>query len=191
MSYNYIYDQNFTGKVLSQADIQDTEFENCTFIDCDFTTCFFRNVTFVGCNFLHCNFKAAPINHTSFRGVWFTSCNLTSVNFAMTDQVIYEFHFKDCLLDYSQFYKLKLKNIQFIHCSMIAVDFMTTDLSGALFDACNLRRTVFSDTNLEKADFYTSYDYSIDPEKNKIKKARFSLFGLKGLLEKYELNIID
>ncbi len=109
----------------------------------------------------------------------------------MTDQVIYEFHFKDCLLDYSQFYKLKLKNIQFIHCSMIAVDFMTTDLSGALFDACNLRRTVFSDTNLEKADFYTSYDYSIDPEKNKIKKARFSLFGLKGLLEKYELNIID
>ena len=105
----------------------------------------------------------------------------------MTDQVIYEFHFKDCLLDYSQFYKLKLKNIQFIHCSMIAVDFMASDLSGALFDSCNLRRAVFSETNLEKADFYTSYDFIIDPEKNKVKKAIFHENGLRGLLEKYQL----
>jgi uncharacterized protein YjbI with pentapeptide repeats len=107
----------------------------------------------------------------------------------MTDQVIYEFHFKDCLLDYSQFYKLKLRQIQFIHCSMIATDFMETDLSGALFDSCNLRRAVFSNTNLEKADFYTSYEYRIDPEKNKMKKAIFSTQGLHGLLEKYALVI--
>ena len=107
----------------------------------------------------------------------------------MTDQVIYDFGFKDCLLDYAKFYKLKLKKMQFINCSMISVDFMNSDLTEAVFDNCNLRRAVFIDTIANKADFTTSYDYTIDPEKNKIKKAQFSLEGLKGLLEKYDIVI--
>jgi len=107
----------------------------------------------------------------------------------MTDQVIYEFHFKDCLLDYAKFYALKLRKMQFINCSMIAVDFMGCDLTEVLFDNCNLRlrRAVFIDTIANKADFSTSYDYTFDPEKNKIKKAVFSMDGLKGLLEKYDI----
>jgi len=123
------------------------------------------------------------------RGVWFNGCNFTSVNFAMTDQVIYEFHFKDCLLDYAKFYALKLKKMQFINCSMLSVDFMSSDLTEALFDNCNLRRAVFSETNLTKADLSTSYDYALDLDKNKVKKAVFSTDGLKGLLEKYQLVI--
>ena len=107
----------------------------------------------------------------------------------MTDQVIYEFNFKDCLLDYAKFYALKLKKMQFINCSMIAVDFMSSDLTEAVFDNCNLRRAVFMNTIALKTDFYTSYDYSIDPEINKLKKAVFSTEGLKGLLEKYDLVI--
>jgi uncharacterized protein YjbI with pentapeptide repeats len=105
----------------------------------------------------------------------------------MTDQVIYEFLFTDCLLDYAKFYALKLKKMKFINCSMIAADFMSSDLTEVLFDNCNLRRAVFIDTIANKADFSTSYDYSFDPEKNKIKKAVFSMEGLKGLLEKYDI----
>jgi len=107
----------------------------------------------------------------------------------MTDQVIYNFNFTDCLLDYTQFYALKLKKMQFINCSMVAVDFMGSDLTEALFDHCNLRRAVFIDTNLQKADFYTSYDFIIDPDKNKVKKAIFSTEGLRGLVAKYDLVI--
>jgi len=32
-------------------------------------------------------------------------------------------------------------------------------------------------------------NYSIDPEKNKIKKARFSTAGIAGLLDKYDIEI--
>ena len=32
--------------------------------------------------------------------------------------------------------------MQFINCSMIAVDFMESDLTEALFDNCNLRHAV-------------------------------------------------
>jgi hypothetical protein len=42
---------------------------------------------------------------------------------------------------------------------------------------------------LEKADLRTSYNYSIDPETNKIRKARFALLGIRGLLEKYDIPI--
>ena len=72
---------------------------------------------------------------------------------------------------------------------MVAVDFMETDLTQAVFDHCNLRLAVFMNTNLSQADFLTSYDYVIDPEKNKIKKAIFSLEGVKGLLTKYDIRI--
>ncbi|VXC21702.1 conserved hypothetical protein [Flavobacterium sp. 9AF] len=107
----------------------------------------------------------------------------------MTDQVIYNFNFTNCLLDYTKFYALKLKQIQFTGCSLVAADFMQTDLTEALFDNCDLRRTVFIQTNLTKADFTTSFNYAFDPEANKIKKAKFSLEGLPGLLSKYNIII--
>ena len=48
---------------------------------------------------------------------------------------------------------------------------------------------LFTDTIFEKKDFRTATSYSIDPEKNTIKKARFSLGGVAGLLDKYDIEI--
>ncbi len=39
-------------------------------------------------------------------------------------------------------------------------------------DNCDLNRAVFDNSILEKADFRTSLNYSIDPELNRIKKAK-------------------
>ncbi len=72
---------------------------------------------------------------------------------------------------------------------MIEVDFSNCDLSGSVFENCNLLRATFENTILEKADFCTSFNYSLDPEINKIKKAKFSLSGLIGLLDKYDIEI--
>jgi uncharacterized protein YjbI with pentapeptide repeats len=36
-----------------------------------------------------------------------------------------------------------------------------------------LAQAVFDQATLEKADFRTAYIYSIDPEKNRIKEAKF------------------
>jgi uncharacterized protein YjbI with pentapeptide repeats len=59
----------------------------------------------------------------------------------------------------------------------------------AVFKNCDLLNTSFMQTNLEKADFRTAINYSFDPELNKIKKAKFSLDGLPGLLMKYNIDI--
>jgi len=69
------------------------------------------------------------------------------------------------------------------------MDFADADLSGAVFDNCDLYQAAFNYTNLEKADFRTAYNYSIDPEINRIKKAKFSISGLPGLLHKFDIDI--
>ena len=72
---------------------------------------------------------------------------------------------------------------------MHEVDFSLSDLNAAKFEDCDLFQATFFETNLTKADLSSSHNYSIDPENNQIQKARFSLDGLPGLLEKYQLVI--
>ena len=97
--------------------------------------------------------------------------------------------FDNCILSHSSFYQTKLKKIIVKNSKLDEVDFTDCDLSNSVFDNCDLTRAVFSNTKLVKADLRTSYNYSIDPEINRIKKAKFSLLGLSGLLEKYDIEI--
>jgi uncharacterized protein YjbI with pentapeptide repeats len=109
------------------------------------------------------------------------------VNFAMTDKFIFEVHFKKSILDFSKFYALKMKGTTFTDSSLVAVDFMATDLTDVLFNNCDLYRAEFDKATATKADFRTSTNYSIDPSRTKIKKAQFATAGLKGLLTKYDI----
>jgi uncharacterized protein YjbI with pentapeptide repeats len=68
---------------------------------------------------------------------------------------------------------------------------MQTDLSKTLFDDCDLYQAEFEKAKLEQADFRTSRNYSINPEKTKLKGAYFSLPEAKGLLRKYDILIVD
>jgi uncharacterized protein YjbI with pentapeptide repeats len=94
-----------------------------------------------------------------------------------------------CSLNHSSFYQMKLKKMVFAGCSLQEVDFAEADLSGAAFDDCDLAGAVFDRTILEKADFRSAVNYSIDPANNKIKKAKFSTDGIAGLLYKYDIEI--
>ena len=54
---------------------------------------------------------------------------------------------------------------------------------------CDLRDAKFERSNIEKVDFRTSFNYSFDPDTNRIKKAKFSILGIPGLLNKYDIQI--
>jgi uncharacterized protein YjbI with pentapeptide repeats len=97
--------------------------------------------------------------------------------------------FDNCVLNFSSFVEMKLKNMSFTNCTLHDVDFSGAVLSGAVFDNCDLKKAVFRITNLEQADFRTSYNFSIDPEINRVNKAKFSIAGLAGLLDKYDIVI--
>jgi hypothetical protein len=99
------------------------------------------------------------------------------------------FSFEDCILTNASFYKNKIKKTTFINSKLNEVDFSEADLTESVFTNCDLSGAVFSFTNLERSDFRTAINYSIDPEKNKIKKSKHSVSELSGLLEKYDLKI--
>jgi len=70
---------------------------------------------------------------------------------------------------------------------MRQVDLTECDLSQAVLEGCDLADAVFERTILEKADLRGALNYSIDPAMNRVKKARFSLEGLPGLLIKFDI----
>tara|TARA_R110001632_G_scaffold12153_23_gene42699 strand:- start:937 stop:1269 length:333 start_codon:yes stop_codon:yes gene_type:complete len=107
-----------------------------------------------------------------------------------------QLRFRACLsgrqesaLDLTSFVGLKLDNTHFDSCPLKEADFTEAILTGAHFKDCDLNRTTFNQTNLEKADFTTARNFQIDPEKNKLKGAKFSKDNVGGLLTKYKINI--
>jgi len=84
---------------------------------------------------------------------------------------------------------MKLHKIEFAKCEMVEVDFGRADLTGSSFNDCDLRNAVFDNTNLSKCDFRKADNYIIDPENNKISKAKFSFIGIPALLTKYDIEI--
>ena len=187
----YFLEQTYADVIYQKDDANFKEFENCVFESCDFSRCTFLAVTFIECIFNDCIFNGAKINYVALRTATFNRCEIKDVNFSMADKLIFDVAFKNCRLDFSKFYTLKLKGTVFIECSLIAVDFMSADLTEVLFDRCDLYRSEFTKAIANKADFRTSFNYAIDPEKTKVKKAQFSLEGVKGLLAKHEIMVVS
>lgn len=189
MERSYIEDAvfekiNFTEKPLAEAG-----YDNCTFRHCDFSTVDLSNIHFSDCTFMGCNLSMVTLNETHLQDVEFKDCKLLGVHFEQCNEFLLGISIDNCLLNLASFFRLKLKKMRFKNSSLHEVDFTDADLSDAVFDNCDLSRAVFEKTNLEKADFRTAYNYSIDPERNRVKKAKFSLQGVVGLLDKYDIHI--
>jgi uncharacterized protein YjbI with pentapeptide repeats len=127
--------------------------------------------------------------NTSLNDAKFTGCKLLGINFENCDTFLFTVSFNKCVLNYSSFYKRILKKTNFIHCTMKDVDFTDSDCTLSNFDHCDLANAKFENTVLEKADFRSAFNYSIDPEINRIKKAQFAIPGVIGLLNKYDIVI--
>lgn len=187
MTSQYFLDKEYNNIIYDRDGANFKDFECCVFNNCNFSASTFLAVTFIDCVFNDCIFNEAKINYVAFRTATFNRCEIKEVNFAMCDKLIFEIHFNNCTLDFSKFYTLKIKGTTFTNCSLVAVDFMATDLTSVIFDNCDLYRSEFNKAIANKADFKTSYNYTIDPSKTKLKKAIFALKEVKGLLFKHDV----
>lgn len=100
----------------------------------------------------------------------------------MCNRLLFEVYFENCQLDFAKFYTLPLNKAQFIGCSLLAVDFMNANIKEVLFDRCDLHRSEFMGAMAQKADFYSSENFSINPAKTKVEKAVFAKGKLGGLV---------
>ena len=184
----YIQDKKFDKEDLIN-ELAFADYENCLFNNCDLANADLSKRVFIDCEFISSNLSSAKLSKTAFKTVKFKDCKLLGLHFNDCDPFLFEVGFENCQLNFSSFYKMKIKKTIFIDCNLSEVDFTQADLTNAVFDHCDLSSAKFENTILEKTDLRTSHSFSINPELNKIKKAKFSIHGIAGLLDKYDIEI--
>lgn len=189
MNKVFVSDKDLKGNDYSENFLQKGDYENCKFISCLFANSDLSDINFSDCEFENCDLSLVKLANTSLRGVNFKNCKLLGLHFEDCNKFLFAPNFDACHLNLSTFYRLVLKKTIFKDCSLREVDFVESDLQSSVFDNCDLLGAIFENTILEKADFRNSFNFSIDPEKNRIKKAKFSLTGIIGLLDKYDIEV--
>ncbi|WP_036600884.1 pentapeptide repeat-containing protein [Olivibacter sitiensis] len=184
-----LLDKTFSKADLEQNPLVKGEYENCVFNNGQFAHGQLGGYKFIDCVFNDCDLSLAQLNRTVWQNVTFRGCKMLGLRFDTCEAFGLSFAFENCQLHHASFYGTKIRKTIFKKCVLHETDFATSDLSGSVFDGCDLTRALFDRSNLEKADFRTSYNFVIDPEINRIKKAKFSLSNISGLLVKYGIHI--
>ena len=182
-------DQTYEGPDFKEQPFVKGTYEYCTFKNGDFSGADLSHTLFVECVFLNCNVSQAKLENTVFRDSKFKDCKMLGLRFDTCNEYGLAVGFENCTLNHSTFYKTKIKKTSFKNTQLQEVDFTGCDATGSVFDNCNFTGATFDNTVLEKADLRTSFNYYINQEVNRIKKARFSLSQVSGLLDKYDIEI--
>lgn len=164
---NYTLEKRFEDIDFTETPFPKGEYEVCTFANCNFSGTHLSNIEFSECTFSNCNLSTAELRQTALREVYFKNCKLVGLYFENCNDFLFAVHFEHCILNLSSFYKLSMKKTQFKYSNLHEVDFTQADISGSLFDHCDFAQATFDNTIVEKADFRTSINYSIDPERNR------------------------
>lgn len=179
----------FEGNNFQQSELEKGVYEECRFISCNFSESNLKKYVFIDCIFEKCNLSNSILTKTSFQGCEFRSCKMVGVRFDHCTPLLLSFSFDSCMLNLSSFYGLKIPGTNFMKCNLQEADFTGCSLVGSNFQHTDLYRAIFHNTILEECDLRSAENYSIDPEENSIRRAKFSLEGIPGLLIKYTLQI--
>lgn len=163
------------------------EYDSCVFEGCDFSGSYLSNIHFLDCEFIDCNLSNANVKFSIFKEVSFMDSKLLGLKFHDCDTTFMSFRFDHCILNFASFYQVSLPPTLFKNCTLHEVDFGEADLKESTFENSDLDRAVFDRTVLDKVDFKTAFHFNIDPDKNSIKKAKFSRDGALTLLKKYDI----
>jgi uncharacterized protein YjbI with pentapeptide repeats len=189
MPQQSLYEETIKNVDYSNQPIENRGYECCTFINCNFSNCSLRGSQFMESDFIDCNLSNAELTGVSFQDVKFSICKMLGLHFDQCKPFGFSISFDKCQLNHSIFYQVKVGQSSFIDCQLQGIDFTEANLKNVALKNCDLLNAIFENTTLEKADFTHSINYSINPEVNKIKGAKFSLPEVIGLLDKYKIQI--
>ena len=189
MTLPLIQDKTFKGKDYSVKHLPKAEYDNCTFVNCNFSNSFLSTIGFIECEFVDCNLSMVKAKQSTLKDIHFNNCKLVGFPFDTCNNFLMSLEFDQCNLNLASFNGLNLKGTRFNDCNLKEADFTETDLTGSMFSSCDLHRAIFDNSTLDKIDFTTAINFSINPENNKLKHAKFSQINAIRLLEKYNIKI--
>ncbi|MBA3816424.1 MAG: pentapeptide repeat-containing protein [Parachlamydiaceae bacterium] len=176
-----IQSENFLKKTL-----ENQIFNSCSFNSCDFSESLLRNAHFCTCTFTNCNLSLAKLDGCRFQDVRFVDCKIVGAEFFKCEKTFFSPKFENCLLHYCNFSDLNMKKISFVGNKLKECHFTNTNLISADFGEVDLYGTAFHNCDL----FTSSVRYDFDPQTNKIRKAKFSLYEAVGLLRGFGITIV-
>ncbi len=189
MTSLYIKNKRITAEHIQDKSLPIGEYESCTFINCNFSNADLSNFIFSDCSFEGCNLSLVKLQKTALRNVIFKDTKISGVQFEQCNEFGLSFTCTHCMIHNASFFNMHMRSTIFKNCEIRETDFSECDLRDSIFEYCDLIGSTFNQTNLQKTDFRTSYNYSIDPNKNKIKKAKFGMSGIIGLLGTYDIEV--
>jgi uncharacterized protein YjbI with pentapeptide repeats len=169
-----------------EPQLQYTEFYDCTFTNCKFAEMRFFACIFENCSFHNCDLSSATLKQTSFRGVTFIETKLTGIEWSATS-VPLDVNFRQCILNYSGFIGVDLRNAEMSQCQLKEVDFTETNLSKADCRGSDFTGARFVNTNLTHTDLRKAVGYAIHPAGNILRKTKFSLPEAISLLDAFDI----
>lgn len=187
MSLALTEDQTFEKRDAAAEPIPTGVYINCVFRNCQFANANFINCRFTECRFEDCDLSNAEVSGTAFQEVSFHGCRLLGIAWEDCKPLLLQLRFEKCLLDYGLFGPLRMEGTAFLYCSVREADFTGTSLKGADFSGSDLTDARFEGAQLQHADFRTAENFTIHPEHNDLKGARFTPQEAWRLLQGYGL----
>lgn len=182
--------QKIKSENFSKKSLEGHFYNSCSFSNCDFTESILRNAQFCSCIFEDCNFSLVKLEGCRLQDVQFIGCKIVGADFYKCEKTFFSPTFKKCMLHYCNFSDLNMKKISFNGSKLKECHFTNTNLHSVNFSETDLSGTLFHNCDLTLADFSTAENYDIDPQTNKIRKAKFSLPEAIGLLRGFDISII-
>lgn len=195
LSHSVYMDEVFTDFKVVDEHLETTEFNECRFIHGSLAESTFRNCRFNNCHFIECNFNLTSLDHSTFTKNIFEDSQLIGVNWALASwsqrSLLKPFDFYRCILNYSIFMGVDLKDIEIIECSAKEVDFSDASLYRSNCSYTDFSNSRFIRTDLSEADLSSARNYSIDARLNKLKKTKFSLPEAVSLLHSLDIILVE
>lgn len=186
---DYLSDESFKTKKLSDITDGPTEFEACVFTNCDFSDSDLSDYKFIECEFKDCDLSNVKVSHAMFNDIQFGQCKMLGIQFDTCKEFGFAIRCKDCQIDHSVFYQMDLKRSHFENCHAHGIDLTEADLTNVSLAGSDLADAMFERTILEGTDLREAVNYHLDPDNNRIRGAKFSQSGISGLLSKYGIEI--
>lgn len=187
VSYSIHDDHSFSNiKLEAKTKIIEAEFTGCEFTSCKFSEVSFFDCHFEDCIFDNCNMGSISVKHTSFQNVMFKDTKLTGIQWAEASNPL-DVNFNRCLMNYSSFIGVNLRNTHLLDCELKDTDFAEANLSKSNCRLSDFSGARFVNTNLVQADFTDARNYSIHPDGNILGKTKFSLPEALSLLAVYDI----
>ena len=193
--HSHYHDQDFRNLNLDGLRLIESEFHDCRFESCSFAESILLSCRFVACEFVECDLSLARVTGSAFSACRFVDSRVLGVDWTQADwsgvSLGQPIGFERCALSHSTFIGLSLPGVQIKECLAADVDFREADLSGADFSQSDLTESLFNNTNLSKSDLRTARNYTIAPEQNTLKGARFSLPEAMSLLFNMDIVLVE